>query len=238
MRVVIAITTTFLLTFGLFTYHPALAQTNSYFPLEPGLHYSFTSHMAGSPMEFMTVVGTEQFYGREVWAVQVNYFDTTDSRIEFYSIGSDGDVFFHGLRLTESGGDLVEIVNTPPYRILDMPVSLGKTWADSYSWMTYINGVENETVPGFTFNGEIIATDSPVTVPAGSFSAVEAAGAVEHISGVIPIQRSVYWLVKDIGPVRRDNSTDGQPEGYSELLWSLPVAQENQSWGSVKAIFR
>ena len=238
MRFIFGVMAVFVFSLGFFALQPAGAQTNPYFPLESGLHCTFTSEMSGSPELYVTVTGTEQFYGQTVWAVQYNYAINMDYRIDFYSIGSDGDVFFHGLRTIGDLSEVVETVIEPPFCILDMPASPGKTWNNAYSWTNYIDGVLDDSLDGFMFMGEILDTASDVTVPAGSFTGIEVAGVSIHDSGLIPAAFSDYWFADGIGPVRRDSYTLADPEGYVEMMWSVPLAQEEQSWGSVKALFR
>jgi hypothetical protein len=215
----------------------ATAQTNPYFPLEPGLHFSFTSDMGGSPEVYVTVTGTELLYGQEVWVTQWDDFDSTDYRFEFYSIAPDGDILFHGTRTENFAGDMVEYLPNPPFRVLDMPVSVGHSWTDLYVLDTYLNGIFQGSLTNYSFNGEIISTGSFVVTPAGSFAALEVEG-IGLIDGGNTTTRTRYWFETDVGVVRRDSSVDGVPGVTTELLWSTPVTQEDQSWGSVKALFR
>lgn len=213
------------------------AQSNPYFPLEQGLHHTYTSTMEGSPEQFVTVTGPEVIYGRNVWALQWNFFDSSDFLIEFYSIAPDGDVLFHGTRGRNAENDIVEYIAKPPFRIIDMPFSTGHTWTDIYVVDFYRNFTPEYTIPGYSFQGEIIGTDFPMTVPAGSFAALVVAG-VTLVGGGSLTVRTDYYFVSDVGILRRDSRIDGQPGDATELLWSIPLAEQNCSWGDLKALFR
>lgn len=226
-----------LIWLGLFLPPTAAAQSNPYFPLEAGLHHSYTPEMEGSPVGFATVIGTEEVHGRDVWVIQWNYTTVPGYRFEFYSIAADGDLLFHGTRGRNTGLDLVEYLATPPFRVLDMPFAAGHTWTDLYAVDYYNNGTYESTTPGYSYNGEIIGTDFPMAVPAGSFSALVVAS-VTLVDGGVLTQRTDYYFGMDVGILRRDASIDGQPGVRTELLWSLPLAEEAYTWGSVKALFR
>lgn len=226
-----------LIWLGLLLPMTASAQSNPFFPLEPGLNHTYTSDMEGSPETFATVLGTEVVYGQDVWVIQWNYSDRPDYRYELFSFADDGDVLFHGTRGRNSGLDLVDYIANPPFRILDMPFSAGHTWTDLYEVDYYQNGIYESTIPGYSYNGEIIGTDFPMAVPAGSFTALVVASVTLVDSGVLT-QRTDYYFAMDVGILRRDSSIDGHPGVTTELLWSVPLAEETYSWGSVKALFR
>jgi hypothetical protein len=222
---------------GLFLPLAASAQSNSFFPLEQGLHHAYTSHMDGSPDKFVTVTGRGKLDGRDVWVVQWNYPASPDYRIEFYSIAPDGDVLFHGTRGRNSLDDIVEYVATPPFRILDMPLSEGHTWTDPYAVDYYLNFSFEYTMPGYSYEGEIIGNGFPMTVPAGSFTALVVAG-VTLVGGSDLTQRMDYYFAMDVGILRRDSRIDGQQGEITELLWSMPLGEQTRSWGDLKALFR
>lgn len=222
---------------GLFLPLIASAQSNPYFPLEPGLHHTYTSNMDGSPEKFVTVTGSELLYGQKVWATQWNYSDSPDFRLEFYSIAPDGDILFHGTRGRSSGDDIVEYIANPPFRILDMPLSEGHTWIDPYAVDYYLNFSFEYTMPGYLYEGEIIGNGFPMTVPAGSFTALVVAG-VTLVGGSGLTQRMDYYFAMDVGILRRDSRVDGQPGEITDLLWSVPLGEQTRSWGDLKALFR
>ena len=226
-----------LIWLGLFLPMTAWAQSNPYFPLEQGLHHTYTSTMEGSPEKFVTVTGHEVLYGREVWALQWNYSASPDFLIDFYSIAADGDVLFHGTRGRNSENDIVEYIATPPFRIIDMPFSTGHTWTDLYVVDYYRNFTHEYTIPEYRYQGEIIGDDFPMTVPAGSFEAL-VVGGVTLVGGGGLTVRTDYFFAIDVGILRRDSRIDGQPGETTELLWSVPLEEDTRSWGDLKALFR
>jgi hypothetical protein len=222
---------------GLLLPLPVGAQSNPYFPLEQGLHHTYTSTMEGSPEKFVTVTGLEVLYGREVWALQWNDSASPDFLIEFYSIAPDGDVLFHGTRGRNAEGDIVEYLATPPFRIIDMPFTPGHTWSDPYVVEFYRNFTAEYTIPGYSYQGEIIGNDFPMTVPAGSFTALVVAGITLVNDGSLTV-RTDYFFTPDTGMIRRDSRIDGQPGETTELLWSIPMTDHTCSWGNLKVLFR
>lgn len=226
-----------LIWLGLFLPLTVAAQSNPYFPLEPGLHHSYASEMDGSPDKFVTVTGSELLDGQQVWVLQWNYSDSSDFRLEFYSIAPDGDILFHGTRTRNATDDIVDYLANPPIRILDMPFTLGHTWTDPYVVDYYLNFTYESSIPGYTYNGEIIDTDSPITVPAGSFEALVVAG-ITLIDGGVFTQTTYSWYEMDVGVVRRGSSVDGVPGVELDLLYAAPLREETRSWGDVKALFR
>ena len=204
----------------------AAAADEPYFPLVPGM-YSPYIQWSNSADVFYNVVGSEEHYGQDVWAVLRGYDHTFTSRyFELYSIGADGDVLYHGRRSTTVGGALFEQVYEPPLRILDMPAVAGRSWTDTPTVYSYSDGVLIETEE-FSYVGHIVGTESPVTVPAGDFTALE-------VTGIWDFGRSTrYWFSRGTGLVRTEVS-----DGLILALWAPVVAEDARSWGSLKALYR
>ena len=202
------------------------ATEQPYFPLISGMYSSYVQ-WSGSADVFYNVVGSEDYYGREAWAILRGYVHTFSSQyFEFYSIGADGDLLYHGRRSMNSNGVLFEQVLDPPLRVIDMPAAEGQSWTDTPTVSRYNDGILVEAEV-YSYTGQIVALAAPVTVPAGEFVTLEvsgdwAFGTSEH-----------YWFADGTGLIKYEDDS-----GLSLSLWGPVVAQESSSWGSVKALYR
>ena len=225
MRAVCGFVAYLFFVFGPTSHLSANANENSYFPLTAGMYSPYTNGFG--PLDvFLNVLGVEDFYGRDAWVIMRGNPYGFEPFYEVYSIAADGDVLYHGRRFTSGDGVLFEHVIVPPNRIIDMPVFGGKSWADSAKVYRYQDGALVEIEDGFTYSGQIVNTESPVDVPAGSFMALEVTG--DWGGGA-----TRYWFAEETGIVQME-----KPNGTIESLTGPVVADEQHSWGAVKALYR
>lgn len=225
MRQTIAFLLVFL--FNSASFSSLVASDNPYFPLVEGLYSPYTQWSGGVDV-YYNVVGIEEFYGENVWVVlRGDTHGLSSSFYEFYSIAADGDVLHHGRRSTTTNGQVSDQVLEPPRRILEMPIVADQTWSDTIAIHRYLDGVLEETVGGYSYSGHIVAIDSPVSVPAGNYSALEVTG--EWSGGAT----DRYWFAEDEGLLRFEGGT-----GLTLSLWGAVLSNESQTWGSLKALFR
>jgi len=209
---------------------PALAQ--DYFPLDELVvreyQYTLVSESGTSVRLFsgsFPVNGTTATILHHVGGID-------DGLQQYWEENSEGDKLFHGF---ETGTGFQHIW-TPPFTVIDMPVSVGKTWD-----VTSQGSSDGSTIQ---LHFEVVAMEN-VTVPAGTFAAVTiemtqslpAKGAFGVVVGLDPFGTTpageLYSYADQTGLLRwiSANRTD-------ELVDIQAVGVESTTWSAVRALYR
>lgn len=109
----------------------------------------------------------------------------------------------------------------PPIKVLDYPLTVGKTWTSTsnFSQPPSTNTVE------VTYTGSVLRTEV-VTTELGDFPVLVVQLVKESPLWVPRLGTSTYYLHEELGEIRGLVSVSGV------------VGTESQSWGGVKALFR
>lgn len=184
-----------------------------YWPTDPNVIYSYETNVEGDIITLSAEFSPTQF--------------ATASTMTYRSIqehvDANGDLYFDGISYIWSKG--LNLTFSSPDLFLDLPLWVGKSW-DS----TFLED-QNNPLSEITCHHEVVGT-TEVTVGAGTFSVM-----VVEVT-VTPTNSYSYWypegtyhLHETLGPVIL-------PNDYSLASYSGVVATEEQSWSTVKALFR
>jgi hypothetical protein len=215
----------------------APAGVPEYFPLQISNEWSYAT--PSGETEVRTVSGTTSIWGHEVFVIQ--YDSVTNAGLEnYWSLGTDGDVFLHGAyRSVENFGLLFD----PPIRFLDAPLSLGRNWSQEVRVFFLPDTTGGDTT---TFHFTVYEA-GPQNVPAGTFDSFGLGqGPFEPaLSSLGPYtltgelrespagSNATDWFSDGIGVVRYRSSGDFRLTSYS-----LPTLARSRTWGAIKATYR
>lgn len=215
---------------------PALAEAGSYFPLQVGNQWIYSS--VGGLYETLTITGTAVIRGRETFVLRYGPSLHNEGLENYWSTSPDGDVLLHGFNRTVEG---FSAQYEPPIALLDAPPALDKTWSQLFA----VNSPP-DTALGTPFPIAFrIFEAGTLAVPAGSFYAYGvgqvAAGAMSiasvgtvSLTGVrISAGSATDWWSEGIGLVRYSTDDDYRLESFTG-----PTPTDAITWGGVKALYR
>jgi len=182
-------------------------EVNGDTPTMSGLHY--TAQTTRTPLKLFR-----------------DYINTvTDWTSYWYHIDDDGDLFVDSMEsFTPSGGyDTEYYYYDPPYKLLDYPLTAGKTWTTTtYPTDLIPGGIERQNV----FTGTVIGPQI-IDTPLGSLDVIEVA-----ITRSVPSRSytstTTYYLHEQLG-----NITD-----LVALTGCGTVANEASTWSGIKSAYR
>lgn len=134
-----------------------------------------------------------------------------------YSVDEDGDVYTTSGVIVCAGGFDPDFWGAGvPMKILDLPLYVGKSWANTYDpgWL------QPFTVAGFVLGSGWLSTPEEKLF----YYEVMIFGASQYVDGT-------YWVNERYGPVRL-------PRGATFVGATGTVATESSTWGEVKVLFR
>ena len=222
------------------------AAAQDYHPLTVGSQWEYFSTVDGTDM--MSITGEEEVLGtltrvrREI--AEAETIDT------FLTQDAAGNLFCHGSRnLTLH----LEFAFVPPLRMVDAPLSLGKTWTITQVMRYHFDGTPFTEEPfDLVFR---VYTEGNVSVPAGDFFAYGVGyslgfpGRFRASAGDLDIlghhprdqNRQSYpmeWYAVGVGLVIHTYLEDEQL-GYRLVSYSIvPTATHNETWSGIKVLFR
>ena len=199
------------------------ARASEWYPVATGRHWLYSDPYGGTVTA--TVQAPEMFEGT---LVQPLLWETGGR--EHLTVDGSGRVLFHGV----SNPDGSYFVFYPPTIRMDADLTPGHTWESVTEAVLYTpEGVEYRRAEAVsTF--EVLSV-GPVTVPAGTFQAVE----IRHTetSFLFPPVDVRDTFAEGIGWIRRTDAS-GFAVYFQLLGYGLDgVRNQDSSWGGVKALF-
>lgn len=199
--------------------------------------------------DVLTVIGMTQLRGHDVFVIEYSNSTYNNGLRNFWTNESDGDVLLWGFRESDGSGFLYD----PPIRMVDAPLSLGRSWTSA----TTVSS-DPDTIPhsDVTFLFEVYEA-GVLDVPAGSFYAYGVgytqAGYIR--TAEIPATRGVFDILGRVPGSSRanrtvaSNATDWWSENIGELQYlstdtyqlssfDAPTPARVVSWGGIKSRFR
>lgn len=138
---------------------------------------------------------------------------------------SEGDIFISSTeRYLEGTIDpIYHLFFTPDLKFIDLPLQVGDSWVST----SQASGLYYQCSVEISFH---VVAEVEVTVPAGTFTALEIAEYNVNGCPSDPLS-GIYLLNREIGPVML-------PGGFKLARIDGNVSEEARNWGSVKALYR
>jgi len=211
-----------LIVWALVSFWALSATACEVFPLDTGLYWTY---LQSSGFTHTTqVIGTTTLNGTDVVETKSDYspFGITTS---YYSLEEDGDVLVHAI--VSDQGEVIENLFSPPFKKIDCPLAVGKTWQSNTTIFDHLDGSGIGSPISYQF--EVVAFEQ-VTTPAGDFMAYQV---VTSSKGGGAEVRD--WYAPGVGRIKNALGIGGGLDGGILTDQGVPVTSSN--WGSLKALF-
>lgn len=225
----------------------ASSEVPRYFPVELGWTWDYAHDVMGT--EVNQITGTRLVRGRVTQIQRRQQIGTQYPQVveNYWSVDEEGDVFLHG---GQNFTFPIVIAYEPPIRLVDAPLSIGKSWESPF---TYCNSLDLDgTCQGPYPYPLVVVFEGNITVPAGTFytygvgyddqpPSISVAGnnfdifaryRGEASSEGALVAEASDWYCDGVGLVQFD--------AFKMTGWSPPgtTATDESSWGSIKRLFR
>jgi len=212
------------------------ALAEDYLPLATGNFWSYISD--NGQQEMRVVAGQVPIFQGYPYAIEYPISPANEGLVNYWSSEPDGGVLLWGF-FRDGWGYLYQ----PPIRIVDAPLSVGKTWTNTSDFYTLPDTTFHQTYD-LTFT---VFEEPELTVPAGVFPCFGIGTPDPTVKSGLRNRYTLWGELKTAkagGPDGWFSLGVGLAQFSTDMLYQLetytdhPVTVEVSSWGAVKALYR